>query len=106
MLSGAWIRGYPVRSLLELGNFILSGEVVIRGMSRRMIAGERANGEELRLNLEQDYTRAAVFASMVPIQQEYSLGTTLVTVQTYAIDDDILAHQVGDVASEAGPPAT
>ncbi|MBB4637518.1 hypothetical protein [Longimicrobium terrae] len=97
MLSGAFYGAHPVRSLFELGNFILGGEIVLRGRPRRQVSGTRATGEELSDNLRYDPARAPVFAAMVPYALRYEFGESRVDVHSFGIDDALLATELGEI---------
>ncbi len=86
MFSGGKFRSHPVRGLLEIGNLLLSGEVVVSGRAKRLIHGERATPAEVRDELMNDTLRSELFDLMIPLEVTYTFSGKRVTTVTFALD--------------------
>jgi len=86
MFSGGKFRSHPVRGLLEMGNLLLSGEIVVGGRAKRLIQGERATPAEVRDELVNNTLRSELFDLMIPLEVTYTFSGKPVTTVTFALD--------------------
>jgi hypothetical protein len=95
MFSGASYTGQPVRGLRELGSFVASGNIIVRGVNIRLVAGDRVEGNDVAAYLCDDIVHRRVFAAMVPYDRVFRFGTKSVRLASFALDPEALDEAFG-----------